>query len=210
MALTDADFACRFDVGDRYVWIECNRETCYSYLQPREGGAPTDGWLFNLVEAPEEFRPISGEPPILDRHHARAFDFDSEIDPEQFLVTGGEFEGTRAYEIWYADILIGVLAEERGKSRSAFATAPSRLVLPLDRSAALDRHFRRTEFHLRNVAVREREKIPGAALDTVEKMLEQAEFGLALDELEPYEATFSAASRAELDRVRLVRGQRAE
>lgn len=209
MALADADFAYRFDLGDVYVWIECNRQTCYAYLDGRETGLNGDCWLFNLVDAPEEFRPVRGGPPLLDRHRSRPFDLDREADPLGFLVTGGEFEGNRAYEIWYSDRLIAVLSLEPSQSQSAFAVAPSSLVQPLDRAAALSRHFRRTESHLRRVLDLERGRLSPDLEGRIDEWIDHNEFGLALDELRAEESRLLPESLLEIERVLLVKGEEA-
>jgi hypothetical protein len=209
MALADADFAYRFDLGDVYVWIECNRKTCYAYLDGHETGQSGDCWLFNLVDAPGEFRPDRGEPPLLDRHHSRPFDLDREADPLGFLVTGGEFEGMRAYEIWYSDRLIGVLSPDRGQSQSAFASAPSSLVQPIDHSAALSRHFRRTESHVRRVLDLERGRLSPELENRIIEWLDHREYGLVLDELRTEESRLLPESLSEVAQVLLVKGEAA-
>ena len=209
MVLADAAFVYRFDLGDVCVWIECDHETCYAYLDGPGSGAKGDCWLFNLVDAPEVFRPVHGEPPLLDSAHARPFDLDRSLDPARFIVTGGVDEGFRTYEIWYSHRLIAVLSSERGQNRSIYATVPSALVQPLDRATELSRYYARSRNILSQVLDLERGRVPEESERVWRAYIEQNEFGLVLDDLREDEARLLPESLALVETLLLVRGEEA-
>ncbi len=130
MALADADFLLQFDFGTAAVFVEADRRTVYAYSgAPKDGEARIDGkgWLFNLVDAPEDFgdEAAEGYGPRNPRAYARPFDLATELREEAFTASEIEVGRHREWIVEYDGTPIGLVWAGADPGCSIFAVLDS-------------------------------------------------------------------------------------
>lgn len=130
MALSDADFLLQFNFDDAAVFVEADRRTVYAYAgKPKDGEANIDGkgWLFNLVDAPQEFgnEAAEGDGPRNPQRFSRPFDRDREVREDAFTVTEIEVSRHREWIVEYDGKPIGLVWLGADPGCSAFAVEDS-------------------------------------------------------------------------------------